>query len=224
MKVRKQYLKDLRERWMYYSDSDPMKRHQKFRSFFGKVVELQFAEWLESQGWTVSKLEALREGPDIEAKTIDGRFTSFEVKFIGQEEYDFEKLLESIKKEQEEGDGGGSTSSYVAANYLLFRAYEAAKQLQKTTYDRIAVLVISEDDHTWSTRFKDLIKNNWIDWKNPTFFSGDDKWEEFLTGQKTRYPNLKDDLKTALGSLNAVWIVGHSNHQFKLKIEISYGA
>ncbi|PKM42289.1 MAG: hypothetical protein CVV03_10220 [Firmicutes bacterium HGW-Firmicutes-8] len=218
--VRKQYLKDLRERWMY---SSAMERHRKFRSFFGKVVELQFAEWLESQGWTVSELEALQEGPDIGAKRTERRDTAFEVKFIGKEDFDFEKLLESIKDEEKEGAGGWSASPYVAANYLLFRAYEAAKQLKKTTYDRIAVLVISENDHTWF-RFHDQIKNNWIDWTNPTYFSGDDKWEEFLTRQKTRYPNLKDDLKPTLESLNAVWILGHSNHQFNLKVEVPFGA
>ena len=65
--VRQQYLRDLRERWMLYPD--PIERHQKSRMFLGRLVELQCAEWLELQGWTVSGLEALREGPDIDAST-----------------------------------------------------------------------------------------------------------------------------------------------------------
>jgi hypothetical protein len=84
--VRQQYLQDLRERWMLYSD--PHERHQKARIFLGRLVELQFAEWLELQGWTVSGLEALRQGPDFEAYTHDGRPTAFEVKFIGTENDD----------------------------------------------------------------------------------------------------------------------------------------
>src|SRR5207249_2856911 len=52
--VRQQYLQDLRERWMLYAD--PVERHQKFRMFAGRLVELQCAEWLELQGWTVSGL------------------------------------------------------------------------------------------------------------------------------------------------------------------------
>ncbi|HSF30987.1 MAG TPA: hypothetical protein VLK82_11020, partial [Candidatus Tectomicrobia bacterium] len=46
--VRKQYLRDLRERLMYYTD--PVERHQKSRIFFGRLAESQCAEWLESQG------------------------------------------------------------------------------------------------------------------------------------------------------------------------------
>ncbi len=46
--IRQQYLQDLQERWMFYQD--PTERHQKFRMFMGRLVELQFAEWLESKG------------------------------------------------------------------------------------------------------------------------------------------------------------------------------
>lgn len=46
--IKQQYMQDLQERWMFYRD--PIERHQKFRIFMGRLVELQFAEWLESQG------------------------------------------------------------------------------------------------------------------------------------------------------------------------------
>jgi hypothetical protein len=55
--VRQQYLQDLRERWIFYSE--PLKRHKNFRKFEGRLVELQFTEWLELHGWAVSGLEAL---------------------------------------------------------------------------------------------------------------------------------------------------------------------
>jgi len=51
---------------MFYED--PLERHQKSRIFNGLVVELQFAEWLETLGWTIVGLEAFRDGPDIEAR------------------------------------------------------------------------------------------------------------------------------------------------------------
>lgn len=66
-RVRKQYINDLQEKWM--DNSDPLERHEKFRMFYGRVVELQCAEWLEKQDWGIYDLEAFREGgPDIEAK------------------------------------------------------------------------------------------------------------------------------------------------------------
>lgn len=73
--VRHQYLKDLQERWMHHTD--PIERHRKSRIFRGRLTELQCAEWLEAQGWVIEGLEALRQGPDIEAITVDGRAAAF---------------------------------------------------------------------------------------------------------------------------------------------------
>lgn len=209
--VRQQYLRDLRERWMLYSD--PIERHQKAKMFTGRLVELQFAEWLELQGWTVSGLEALREGPDIEAYASDRQTTAFEVKFIGTENDDFALILESLAGQP----AGGPVSPYDAANYLLFRVYEAAKQLQRSAYDRTAIVVVEE--LTWF-RFELQLRAGWIDWAHPRFFSGH-AWEPFLARQRTRYPNLLDDLQPALRGLNAVWILKRSaGYQYHLEVEV----
>jgi len=198
--VTQQYLQDLRERWMLYSD--PIERHRKFRMFAGRLVELQFAEWLELQSWTLCGLEALREGPDIEAYASDGRTAAFEVKFIGTEDDDFAVILESLAGQS----AGGPVSPYDAVNYLLFRAYEAAKQLQRSACDRIAVVVVEE--LTWF-RFALQLNDGWIDWANPRFFSGH-AWGGFLARQRIRYPDLPNDLQPTLRNLNAVWILKRS--------------
>jgi len=138
--LRKQYLQDLGERWMHYAD--PLERHRKSRIFFGRLVELQCAEWLEALGWEIAGLEALREGPDIEARRQRGQLTAFEVKFIGMDNVDFEVVRMSLKGES----AGAAVSPYSATNYLLFRAYEAAKQLQEVKHARVALLVV--DDQT----------------------------------------------------------------------------
>ena len=209
--MRRQYLQDLRERWMFYTD--PIERHEKARMFSGRLVELQFAEWLELQGWTVSGLEALREGPDVEAYANDGQITAFEVKFIGTENDDFVTILESLTGQP----AGGPVSPYDAANYLLFRVYEAAKQLQRSACNRIAVVVV--EALTWF-RFKVQLRHSWINWANPSFFSGHAR-EGFLTRQRTRYPDLLDDLQPALQSLNAVWILKQSEgYQYHREIEV----
>ncbi|HEY5864108.1 MAG TPA: hypothetical protein VI542_00925 [Candidatus Tectomicrobia bacterium] len=210
--VRRQYLQDLRERWMLYAD--PIERHEKARIFSGRLAELQCAEWLELQGWIVSGLEALREGPDIEAYANEGQATAFEVKFIGTEHDDFVTILERLVGQP----AGGPVSPYDAANYLLFRVYEAAKQLQRNAYNRIAVVIV--EALTWF-RFQIQLKHGWINWTNPIFFSGH-TWEGFLARQRTRYPDLLDDLQPALRSLNAVWILKQSEgYQYHREFEVS---
>jgi hypothetical protein len=199
---------------MHYSD--PIERHKKFRIFFGRLVELQCAEWLEQQGWAISGLEALREGPDIEAYTSDGLAAAFEVKCIGTENDDFAMVLRSLASQP----AGGSVSPYAATNYLLFRAYEAGKQLEGMTGGRIAILVV--EDMTW-WRFELQLKDNWIDWARPKFFDGGTVWENFLASQQIRYPNLSTDLPVAIGKLDAVWILRHSygyqyHREFKIRI------
>ena len=210
--VTQQYLNDLRERWMHYSD--PIKRNQKFRIFFGRLVELQFAEWLESQRWTVCGLEALRDGPDVEAYTTSEGRAAFEVKFVGVENDDFALVLKSLAGQR----AVGPVSPYAAANYLLFRAYEAAKQLQVSPYNRIAVLVVH--GLTWD-RFDLQLRDGWIDWVRPSFFPGDRVWQGFLECQQRRYPNIAADLQPALADLNAIWILKMlSDYQYNREFEV----
>lgn len=194
--IRKQYINDFQEQWMNYDDS--MERHHKSRIFASRVVELQCAEWLEEQGWTISGLEVFREGPDIEAVTESLELTAFEVKFIGQQDTCFASVVNSLKGE----DGGVLLSPYDAANFLLFRAYEAAKQLKRSVAtSRIAVIVI--DEITWFT-FKIPLNDRWIDWRNPAFTSGNDP---FIDEQRKANTNLDAELKRVLGGIDSVWIM-----------------
>ena len=179
--------------------SSPNRPHRSL--FFGRLVELQCAEWLEEQDWTISGLEAFREGPDIEAVAKNQNPAAFEVKFIGQLNECFNNGLKSLRGE----NSSTLLSPYGAANFLLLRAYEAAKQLQKSTANtRIALLVI--DELTWFT-FATQLKNGWIDWKNPAFLQFNDP---FIADRRDKNPALDADLGLALGSINAVWILKRS--------------
>ena len=210
--VRKQYLKDLQESWMFYSD--PMERHRKCRIFMGHLVELQFAEWLEQRSWSISGLEALREGPDIEATKSEGEETAFEVKFIGTEDGDFRVLLNSIACRP----AGKFVSPYSAANYLLFRVFEAGKQLEDRSTGCIAVVIV--EDLTWF-RFKPQLSDGWINWHSPEFYHGDRDWGEFLCKAQDRYRDLPAGLPAVLQNLDAVWILRmSSDFQCHLEYEI----
>jgi hypothetical protein len=215
--VTKQYRQDLRERWMF--NADPVERHRRFRSFFGKLAEIQCAEWLESQGWTISGLEALRQGPDIEAYTGNHRPTAFEVKFFGTENDDFALMLGSLAGHP----AVRTVSPYVAANYLLFKAYDAATQFKGKSCGRIAVLII--DESTW-WRFEVQLRNNWLDWTDPRFLRDNSgEWERFLAEKiakcPAKYSTITADLRPVLHWLDAVWILKRSaGYQYHREFEI----
>ena len=176
-------------------------RHKKERIFLGKLTELRCAEWIEEQGWRITNLEALGGSADIEAISPDDIECGIEVKYIGQEDGNFLAIVESLS-----GRGGARTSSpYVASDFFLFKAYEAAKQLQGCAKTRIAFLVINE--MAWDF-LKIPLRNKWIQWKSPGFFNKDPEWQNFLQQQKKkRYPDIEKDLSVTLGSLAKLWIV-----------------
>ena len=207
--VRRQYLKDLPERWML--NPDPLERHRRSRRHDGRLAELQFAEWLEKRSWQIIGLEALQQGPDIEAELGTGAATAFEVKSIGTEDVDFSMIVRSMSK----GPSAHTVSPYAAINYLLYRVYEASKQLARYNRRRIAVIMI--EDLAWS-RFQIQLQNNWINWNNPEFCRGDHEWEAFIN-QKDM-PVLKTELRSLLGT-DGIWIVRRtSDYESHLEYEV----
>ena len=213
--VRRQYVKDLAERWMHHLDA--LERHRRSRRFNGRIAELQCAEWLETGGWTILGLEALRQGSDIEAKSDSGMMTAFEAKFIGSQDYDFELILCSMAGKP----SVGVVSPYAAINYLLFRIYEASKQLTTFNGHRIAVVII--DDLTWS-RFDFQLENDWIDWTNPVFFEKDSEWDAFIKTQQGRYPNLCSELQSVVGQIDKAWIIRRKyGYEYHLAYELNAG-
>jgi len=195
--LRSQYARDLREDWMFPEDA--LERHRRSRIFTGRIVELQCAAWLETQGWAITGLEALRTGPDIEATKEGGSF-AFEVKAIGRHDEAFLTVLESLRGQP----ATRSPSLDAAANYVLFRAYESAKQLRRCDCGRIAVLVIEELG--WHD-FRTQLQEGWIDWANPSFLGSDPAWLDFLQAQRERYPHLDTELSSVIHGLDAIWIV-----------------
>jgi hypothetical protein len=207
--VSKQYVKDLRERWMF--DADPVERNRLSRIFRGRLIELQFASWLESQSHRIVGMEATRKGPDIETLSESGEANAFEVKFFGMEDGDFRVLLRSMGGYP----AGGAVSPYQAINYLLFRVYEAARQLRATSGRKTAVVVI--DELSWF-RFDMQLRGNWIDWENPRFIAPDDHWNQFLSLQQRRYPDLPNDLVHMIRGIDSVKIF-RQNAAFEFRLE-----
>lgn len=210
--VRQQYISDLRERWMQYPD--PTERHQKSRIFRGRLVELQYAEWLEANGKSIGALEARGGVSDIETVSADGSKTGFEVKFIGSEDGDFSTLLKAIAGKQ----AASVVSPYAAINYLLFRAYEGAKQLAKVNGGRVVTVIV--DDITWD-RFQMQLEHGWIDWSKPQFIGEHTGWQTFLAEQRRRHDGLPGELATVLQGVDAVWILRQSS-RFEFSVAYKY--
>ncbi len=199
--VRRQYLSDLTEGWMQREDA--VDRHHKSKMFRGRLAELQFAEWLECHDWSVRGLEALREGPDVEAASASGVVSAFEIKFIGAEDEYFRAILTAITGQA----SGGAVSAYNGVNYLLFRLYEAAKQLERVESRRVAVAIV--DELTW-WRVDLQLRNGWIDWAAPKFLFPDRDWEKFIAAQEHKYPDLQRELATTLRWLDGAWVIRES--------------
>ena len=210
-----QYVKDLVERWMYHPNA--LERHRRSRIFNGRIAELQCAEWLETCGWTLVGLEALRQGSDIEADSDSGMITAFEVKFIGSQDTDFDMILRSMA----EGPSTYTVSPYAAINYLLFRVYEASKQLARYNGRKISVVII--DDLTWS-RFEIQLEKRWINWNNPEFFEKDLEWRAFIKTQQSRYSNLCSELQTVVGQIHRAWVFRRKyGYEYNLAYELQTG-
>jgi Holliday junction resolvase-like predicted endonuclease len=193
-----QYRQDLKENWL--SNKDALDRQKRFKSYFGKIVELQCAEWLYEHGWEICNLEALGGNIDILAINKISKRVAFEIKYIGLEDWDFVDIVESIN-----GVGKGrAVSPQTAANFLLFKAYTAGKQLNLIPHSRICIIVINTQ--TWH-RFGFVLRNEWIDWGTPKLFKADSGWGKFLESQKSKYPNMDKDFQEIIKSMDEIWIM-----------------
>ena len=200
--VTKQYRQDLQEHWMF--ETDEVERHRKSKSFQGRIVELQTAEWLENQSWQINNLEALGASVDIEGIRPLSHNAVVEVKFIGQRDEEFEQVVKALTGLP----AGGVGPTHLGYNYLIFRVYEAAFKLKEMTKRRIAIVVI--DNLAW-TFFHIPLRYGWIDWKQPVFFDVGEEWNSFLQEKKKRYPNIESDLAGTINGLNELWIVVRGN-------------
>jgi hypothetical protein len=210
-----QYRQDLQELWL--NESDPVNRHERFKKFFGKIVELQLAEWLANTGWIVTGLAALGAEVDIVVRSPNGKVCSVEVKYIGQRNEDFQGLMKSLAGHSV----GGWVSPYSAANYLLFRVYEAARQLKRCKKPRVAAVVI--DNIAWDT-FELVIEDKWLRWDAAAFYPADREWEQFHQLKQDRYPRLDEELADALRTLDHIWIFRlDGEHRFTFQHEEQMG-
>jgi len=202
-KLKDSYKKELIEHWI--EQETPLKRHNKARGHEGKINELLCASWLENQGWKIDNLEALDGDFDIETTSTDNISCSIEVKFIGQEDIKFEETA-------------GTIPIYNAYNYFLFRTYDAAWQLSKSTKKRLALIVFSH--RTWGLNNM-LINERRINHR-PIAFSknASEGWDAFLNSKKgeKRYHDIDNTLGRYIEQLDELWVMQqHGDLEYSLE-------
>jgi hypothetical protein len=156
-------------------------------------------------------MEAIRPGTDIEAQSPEGVVTSYEVKFFGMEDADFQVLLASMRN----GPTGGAISLYQPLNYLIFRVYQASLQLASACGQREVVIVI--DGLAWF-RFDMQVSGGWINWVNPAFMQVDQEWQSFMGTQLNGGPS-DADLRKAISQIDRVKVY-QQDAAFEFKKEL----
>lgn len=197
----KQYKQDFVEKWM--SEKTPLERHERVRAFNGKLAELISSSWIESKGWQINNLEALNGSFDIEAISPQGSNSAIEVKYIGEEDWQFELNLKS----EQSGEAVAKVfNDYNGYNYILFRTYEAAKQLENFSGDRYVFIVISS--LTWGNSSM-AIECDWI--RHPLHFFEFSKWKDNVSDcfakSINKYPNIEKKINKVLNQIKELWII-----------------
>ena len=212
-KLKNNYKKELVENWI--KEETPLKKHKKARGHEGKINELLCTLWLENQGWKIDSLEALGGDFDIEATSTNNILYSIEVKFIGQEDRKFEEFEKCCISHNAISS---TTSIYDGYNYFLFRTYEAARQLSKSTRKRLALIVFSHT--TWGFD-NALINERWINYRPIAFSESASKdWDAFLISKKgeKRYHDIDNMLEKYIEQLDGLWVMQqHQDLEYSLE-------
>jgi len=205
--IRPQYLADLRETWVL--EPDEVSRFRKVRNYLSRLAELDFARTLEADKWQVANLEMYGGQFDVEGLSDSGTAAVFEIKFLAEREVLFELNRASFSNPT-----AGSMGMYSPIDYLLFRLYEAARQLEGAHVKRIAVAIVSDYD----VSYKIPLSEKWIDWTSPAFLKRDPEILNFLAAQYVKSPGLDSELKTFITGLSEIWILRYQG-SFQLQRE-----
>ena len=191
-----QYRSDLAERWLFACDHiERYKRHRMFRS---RWIELCFATWLLDNGWELGGLEAYGGSFDVEASESESSRAAFEIKYLAEQESSFEIGVAALQSL--DGVAAGWLSPYSPIDYLLFRLFEAAKQIEQSPNRKIAV-VITE---AYETSFR--IPLSWVNWTYPKLFLKDNEIVPFIEAKKQQIPDLESEITQKIQSLDEIWI------------------
>jgi len=166
---------------------------------------------MSARGWRVTGLAALGADVDIAAVSPAEQAYGFEVKYVGHATSEF--LVEVDALANPAGGGGAVSMVNDAANYLLFRVYEAAKQLQN--YGQRNGVAVAIEQRTWAR----LQRNAAVSWEAPAFLGASDRWNAFLERQRARYGNFEAEMAEIVPRLDRLCIMRVTgSHEYVLEL------
>ena len=201
------YLADLRELWMLRDDE--VRRHEKGRGYRGKLTELQLADTLRADGWSVQGLAALGEQIDVSAIDARGGEHYIEVKFVGQETEDFKSNAAALRNE-----GGDIWLDMPAShNYLTTRAFEGARQLKRAGVPPKRVVCLAIGSRPWRYLSELVHGVREINWQAPELMECHEKssWHEHFDALRGDMPEIVDSLSETILAANELWIYSIGN-------------
>lgn len=170
-------------------------RHQTFKKFFGLLVELMAALWIEESGCKIENLSAWGGSHDVDLKDKDDRNWTAEIKSIGQDDDEFEDFVHS---HAHVGD------LYGAINFVLFRIGEALLQLKYSNKSKRVIIIINEI--VWPN-FELQLNNSWIDWQKPAFLNeAGPNWQNFVN-QNKNFCTFEESIAVIPQVLDSLWFV-----------------
>ncbi len=205
--VNKSYKKSLQEKW--FIEATDEKRNECYRKYMGRISEILLINYLADKGYNIESYEAIGAKHDILYRINNVQFCS-EIKYLGIEDKDFLSLVEYEKR----GGSALNSSPYPPYNYLIFRIFEAAKQLSISNEKKSVFIIFC--NFTWSRHYHFIIKNNFIDWdrNRPEFLNPDEPvWSEFINKkkQKMKFAEIEDELHPFIESLDQITLMYMSN-------------
>ncbi len=199
-----QYRSDLAEKWLFASNYH--KRYELHRIFRRRWIELCFAAWLLDNGWKLEGLEAYGGSFDVEASESESSRAAFEIKYLAEQELSFEiGVAAAVSPERVAVD---PLPVYSPIDYLLFRLFEAAKQLERSPSRRI-VVAITED---YETSFRIPLSDSWVNWTHPALFLRDSVIAKFIERKKKEIHDLEPEITRKIQSLDEIWIFRIGNN------------
>ncbi len=212
--LQRQYKKDLQEKW--FNEKEEVKRNKYADIFMSRIAEILIIKYLASSGLIIENYEAIGAKHDVVYKNNDVEICA-EIKYIGQEKDDFLRHNKTIR----EGSSAEILSLYLPYNFLIFKVFEAAKQLTTTNQRKVVYIIISDPS---INRFQLQIEDKWFKWLNPQF-KNDDQWSIFLNDKRKRDKKFKYidvELETIISSLDEIHIFHLTNKYMIMELDSWY--
>ncbi len=138
-RAREDYINSINDYWIF--EDSFVDRQKNYYNKYGKFIELLFADWLHSNDWKITNLEAWdNDSADVEALSPDNQNCAFEIKTY------FPNIEALEHRNNRRGSfGGGKDPKEIDEKYIQLIT-SAEKQLKNITDKKRVVTIIDVEN------------------------------------------------------------------------------